>query len=286
MPYNPNAAPKPEPRTFKNIGKCVANRIISLATAVADGVMRELPDGEDAGAPYWDLRYEALDAVLDTGGAYTIRSGCKLFTKEGKIQDNTQRPFQIGKAFAGLGIDVFPGDPNGEFDGWCMSKGHEAIGVNPNAANIIGNAFSLEKPGFDKSNDKDRNRFAAPLPTAELGNAFVFTGEQNVIPTQQGSGANEAGEQAPAPANFVDILTTESALTSVIAAISGKPVANLDDALFSAGIRHQFQINGESVMGAAAAGTLAATLEQAGKITVVDGVVAFASAVGVPQSGA
>lgn len=274
MTYNPSSAPKPEPRTFKNIGKCVANRIISLQTAVAEGVMRELPDGEDAGAPYWDLRYEALDAVLDTGGAYTIRSGCKLFTKEGKIQDNTQRPFQIGKAYAGLGIDVFPGDPDGSFDAWCAAHGQDTIGANPNAANIVGNAFSLEKPGVDRDNPKDRNRFAAPLPTAELGADYVFTGTQNVIPTQQGGGGNEAGEQAPATANFVDILTTESALASVVAAITGKPVSALDDALLSAGISHQFQINGESVMGAAAAGTLAATLEQAGKISVADGLVA------------
>ncbi len=266
MSYNPNEAPKPEPRTFKNIGKCVANRIISLATAVAEGVMRELPDGEDAGAPYWDLRYEALDAVLDTGGAYTIRSGCKLFTKEGKIQDNTQRPFQIGKAFAGLGIDVFPGDPKGEFDSWCLAKGHEPIGANANAQDIVGNVFSLEKPGFDRDNDKDRNRFAAPLPTAELGAAFVFTGEQNVITTQQGSGGNEEGAQAPTTVNFVDILTNEDALGKVLAAIDGKDMSNLDDALLAAGISHQYQINGESVMGAAVSETLISSLVAAGKL--------------------
>lgn len=273
MPYNPSAAPKPEPRSFKNIGKCVSNRIISIQTAVDEGVMREVPEGEDAGAPYWDLRYEALDAVLDTGGAYTIRSGCKLFTKEGKIQDNTQRPFQIGKAFAGLSIDVFPGDPTGEFDAWCLSHGQDTIGANANAANIVGNCFSLEKPGFERDNPKDRNRFAAPLPTAELGAAFVFTGTQNVIPTQQGTGGTD-GEKAPPSSNFVDVLSNDEALAGVVAAISGKSVTELDDALMSAGISHQYQINGESVMGAAAAGTLAATLETAGKITVNGGVVA------------
>jgi hypothetical protein len=274
MPYNPNAAPKPEPRSFKNIGKCIANRIISIQTAVDEGVMREVPEGEDAGAPYWDLRYEALDAVLDTGAAYTIRSGCKLFTKAGKIQDNTQRPFQIGKAFAGLSIDVFPGDPTGEFDAWCASHGQDTIGENANAANIVGNSFSLEKPGVDRDDPKDRARFAAPLPTAELGAAFVFTGEQNVIPTQAGSGGNSDGEKAPPSSNFVDVLSNDEALAGVIAAISGKSVTELDDALMGAGISHQFQINGESVMGAAAAGTLAATLESAGKITVTNGVVA------------
>lgn len=265
MPYNPNAAPKPEPRTFKNIGKCVANRIISLATAVAEGVMRELPEGEDAGAPYWDLRYEALDAVLDTGGAYTIRSGCKLFTKEGKIQDNTQRPFQIGKAYAALQIDVFPGDPNAEFDSWCLAHGQDTIGANPNVQDIVGNVFSLEKPGFDRDNDKDRNRFAAPLPTAELGAAFVFAGEVNTIPTQAGTGGNEEGQQAPVAANFVDILTNEDALAKVLAAIDGK-TDNLDDALLAAGVSHQFQINGESVMGAAVSGTLVPALKVAGKL--------------------
>ena len=270
MPYNPSAAPKPEPRTFKNIGKCAANRIISIQKAVDDGVMREVPDGTDGNDPYWDLRYDALDAVLDTGGVYTIRSGCKLFNKENKIQDNTQRPFQIGKAFAGLGIDVFPGDPNGEFDSWCAAHGQDTIGSNPNAQDIVGNVFSLEKPGFDRSNDKDRARFAAPLPTAELGREFVFTGKQNVIPTQQGSGGNEAGEQAPATANFVDILTTAAALASVLQAIMGKNILTLDDALLSAGISHQYQINGESVMGAAVAGTLASTLAVANKVTIDD----------------
>lgn len=281
MPYNPTAAPNPEPRVFKNIVRCAFNRLISLGTAVAEGVMRELPEGEDAGAPYWDLRYIALDSRLDTGGDYTVRSGAKLFTKDGKIQDNRQRPFQVSQAFAGLALQVFPGDPTGAFDVWCAAHGHEAIGANEayDESQIIGNIFMVQKPASDKSNPKDPARFAAPLPITVLGPEYQFTGEVQIIPTQQGTGgSNEAGQQAPSTASFVDILQTEAAMAAVLAAISGQSVDALDDALIAAGITHTYQINGEAVLGAAIGGSLVGALEAAGKITNANGVVVLVEA--------
>lgn len=266
MPYNPMAAPDREPLKFKNTVEGMVNRIISMQEAVNENVMQSLPDGEDPNAPYWDLRYKALDAViLPERTPSIVRSGSKLFTKEGKVQDNTQRPFQVAAAFAGLGINVFPGDPEGKFDAWCAGKGHEPIGPNPgyNPDTFIGNKFIVEKPAADRNNPKDPARFAAPLPTAVLGRDFLYKGDvREITPSSENSGGNVP----PTAIAFTDVLSDEGARKQVLAAIDGKPVDSLDDALLSASIPHTLQINGESIMGAAVNGTLATALGEFVKV--------------------
>ena len=287
MGYDPNSAPEREPLTFKNHARCVVDEIITVAEAVDKGLMRELykasPD-----EPYWSVQYVALDARQADGGTVDVRSGGRLFMKNNetglyRMMDKTQRPSKISKAFAGLGIVVFPGDPDGKFDAWCRANVdpkdscHDGIGVSTgfDAAKVIANCFIVEKPPRNRDNDRDPANFAAPLPTAVLGSDYVFTGEVRILPPQ--SQANEEGQQAPSQANFRDILSDSEAQASVLAAIEGKPLIALDEALMSAGISHNLQINGESVMASAVSGTLAARLENAGVVTLKDGVVALIS---------
>lgn len=260
---------------FKNHVRCVVDEIITLEEARTRGLLfnDQFPQNSDPGEAYWDLRYEALDSRQADGGKVDVRSGCRLFEKKQdgtyKQADKYRRPKQISTAFAGLGINAFPGDPEGKFDSWCQSRGLDTIGANPvfDATKIVGNCFVVEKPPRNRENDRDPVNFAAPLPTAVLGPNYTYTGDVRLIQARQDQ-ANEAGQQAPSPANFKDILTDDEAKASVLAAIAGKPTGALDEALMTAGISHNFQVNGESVMAAAVSGTLAATLEKAGLISV------------------
>ena len=276
MPYNPMGAPSPEPRKFKNTVRCLANEIISLQEAVDRKVMQSLPEGEDANAPYWFLQYVAVDSRWDDGSDYTISSSGKLFTKDGKVQDNRQRPFQVSRAFAGLGISAFPGDPAGKFDAWCTSHGHESLGANPDydASKVVNNHFIVEKPAPDRNNPNDPARFAAPLPIAALGPAFVFSGDVKIV-TRNQSQVSADGSVAPTAINFRDIMSDEAARASVLQAIVGHKVEDLGDVLLAAGVSHNFQVNGESVVAAAMSGTLAGVLATAGHIMVVDDVVSL-----------
>jgi hypothetical protein len=266
MGYDPNQAPAKEPRRFSNQARCVVNEIISLQDAVDQKVYRELPEGASGEEPYWNLQYEALDARLEDGTAIAIKSGAKLFTKEGKVQDNTQRPAQVAKAFAGLGISVFPGDPTGKFDRYCASIGKTPIGSNPSydASKVVGNCFTLLSP-LDK--------FGAPIPTGALGSDFVFVGEVRTIKRKDAE-VGEDGVAAPATANGPDILAPENTamLAGVLAAIDGHGVGeDLFDVLRAAGIDNRLMIGGESLLAAAVAGSLAATLAEKGLVALDGG---------------
>ncbi|KKL96738.1 hypothetical protein LCGC14_1841510, partial [marine sediment metagenome] len=95
MPYDPKQAGDPIPRKFKNVVRCTANEIITMLEAVALGRYRSLPDGIGEGEPYWDLCFETLDAKRTDGTPLSRATGGRLFTKEGKQQDNTQRPYRL-----------------------------------------------------------------------------------------------------------------------------------------------------------------------------------------------
>jgi len=279
MPYNPNDAPEREPLTFKNHVRCVVDEIITVAEAVTRGRMRQLPEGLDPDQPYWDIQYIALDAKQADGGAVNVSSGCRLFSKRQDgtyhMADKNQRPAKISKAFAGLGITAFPGDSSGRFDSWCVAHGVDTIGDNPgfDATKIVNNHFIVEKPPRNRENDRDPVNFAAPLPTAVLGTDYIFTGDVRILPPA--SQVNEEGQQAPSPANFRDIMQDEEAQASVLKAIEGKPMQALDEALMAAGISHNIQIGGESVMASAVSGKLAARLEGEGLVTIINGIVSL-----------
>ena len=117
------AANDPIPRKYKNVVKCIADEIITMSEAVGRGRYRSLPDGVGENEPYWDLCFETLDAKRVDGTPLSLATGGRLFTKEGKKQDNTQRPYRLSVAFAGLPdrISIFPGDPDGKFDSFCNS---------------------------------------------------------------------------------------------------------------------------------------------------------------------
>jgi len=269
MPYNPMAAPNPEPRKFKNTVRCIADEIISLQEAANRKVIQAVPEGEDPNAPYWLLQYVALDCRWDDGSDYLISASSKLFTKDGKTQDNRQRPSANARSFAGLGISVFPGDPTGKFDAWCAAKGHEALGSNPDfdASRVVGNCFIVEKPAPDRNNPNDPARFAAPLPIAALGASYVFPDDVRTFAKNQNQ-VNADGSVAPSPVSFQDIMTDEGARKVVIDAILGKKVGDLGDVLLAAGISHNAQVNGESVVAAAMSGSLAGALAGAGFISI------------------
>ena len=277
MPYNPNDAPERAPLTFKNHVRCVVDEVITVAEAVTRGRMRQLPEGLDPEQPYWDIQYIALDAKQADGGAVNVSSGCRLFSRRQDgtyhMADKNQRPAKISRAFAGLGITAFPGDPGGRFDSWCAAHGVDTIGENPSfdTTKIVNNHFIVEKPPRNRENDRDPVNFAAPLPTAVLGPDYIFTGDVRILPPA--SQVNEEGQQAPSQANFRDIMKDELAQASVLKAIEGKPIQALDEALMAAGISHNIQIEGESVMASAVSGRLAGQLEGVGLVTIRDGVI-------------
>jgi len=74
-----------------------------------------------------------------------------------------------------------------------------------------------------------------------------------------------------APPNFRDILTDAEARTAILKAIDGKRVDDLGDALLGAGVSHNFQCIGESIVAVAMSGRLAPVLVEAGHIIVHDG---------------
>jgi hypothetical protein len=273
MSYDPLQARDPEPRQFKNQVKCVVNEIVSLNDLVALGIYRILPEGAKGNEPYWNIRCIALDAKLDDGSPIYVNLGGKLFTKEGKPQDNKQRPTQVAKAFAAHGISVFPGDPTGKFDAFCASIGQPPIGPNPSydATKVVGNCFTLLSP------DREKDKFGAPLPIAVLGPDFIYTGEVRTV-TRKSSDIAEDGTVTPAvAAPGADVLAPESvaSLATLLEAINGKPVDGTDffDLLRATNLPQTLMLDGQSLLGAAVSGALISTLAEKGLIDVSAGTV-------------
>ena len=269
-------AKDPVPRKFKNVLKCIADEIVTMAEAVSRGRYRSLPDGVGEGEPYWDLAFETLDARRTDGTALTVVTAGRLFTKEGKMQDNTQRPYRLSVAFTGLGISIFPGDPEGKFDTFCASIGVDAIGANPsfipNA--IIGRVFLVEMEPMEIGRDM-------PLPITAEPEDYIYTGKVREVKPREDSGMNPDGQAAPASNNLIDILKPggEGGLAQVLTLLDGQPVdADLFALLRTGGLDNRTLIDGESVLGVAVNdGALTSKLTEAGHVTIEEGKIAVST---------
>jgi len=270
MSYDPTQAGDPIATRFKNVVRCIANEIITMAEAVSRGRFRQLPDGVGENEPYWDLCFETLDARRTDGTPLSLATAGKLYTKDGKMQDNTQRPYRLSVAFAGLGISLFPGDPEGKFDGFCASINQEPFGVNTNydASKVVGRVFLVEMEKMEIGRDM-------PLPITAEPEGYLYTGKvREVAPRAEGT-VNPDGTATPMTNEHVDILTPEGAetLVQILKLIDGQPIdAEMFDLIKAGGVDSRAMIGGESVLGAAVNGdTLPKKLEELGHITITDG---------------
>src|SRR3989304_2422047 len=240
MPYDPNDAPKPEPRRFKNVLRYTVDEGVTVQKAHDKfGRSREIPESMDPEEPYWVLQAEAVDAKFEDGGKLQVDSSTALFSHlpDGsvKMKDSNQRPSRIVKGFRGLGVNVFPAE--------------------------------MEEQKFN-----DRT-YRYPLPIQELGATHVHTGQVRLIPRRET--ANEDGTSGPSPAQFTDLLKDTEMQAKVLAAVDGRgsAVDSADDlysALREAGIGNGVTIDGESILATVIGGELPGRLEKAGLATVVD----------------
>ncbi len=272
MPYDPTAAPDPTQREFKNVLKCVVNEIITVGEAHERSRFRDMPASADVAAPYWDIHYEAQDArLMPDNIPLPVTGGQKLFTAEGKRQDNNQRPFRYATVFNGLGVSVFPGDPEGKFDAWCVANGQEPIGVNPSydASKVVGRIFLCI---MRKAEDLGTIGKPLPMPLTAEPETFTFTGQvRNVQRKQTEAGAD--GTVQPAQVTTVDIKTDEAARNQVIQALVGAAEdADLFDVLRAAGVGNNLMVDGQSALAVAANGGLVEALD--GAVEIVDGKIA------------
>jgi len=270
MAYDPTQAGDPIPRKFKNVVKCIANEIITMAEAVSRGRYRQLPDGVGENEPYWDLCFETLDARRTDGTPLSLATAGRLYTKEGKMQDNTQRPYRLSVAFAGLGISLFPGDPEAKFDAFCASINQEPFGTNPSydASKVVGRVFLVEMEEMEIGRDM-------PLPITAEPEGYLYTGKVREVTPRADSGVNPDGAVAPVSNDLVDIVKPggEDALKQVLGLLDGQAVdAEVFDLLRAGGIDNRTLFDGESLLGIAVNdGALAQKLEESGHITITDG---------------
>lgn len=270
MSYDPMTAGDPVEHKFKNVVKCVANDIITVAEAVARGRWQKTPEGVGENEPYWDLCFETLDARRTDGTPLTLATAGLLFNKDGKKKDNTQRPYRLSVAFAGLQISIFPADPEGKFDAFCASINQEPIGANPNydASKMVGRVFLVEMEKMEVGRDM-------PLPITAEPEGYLYTGKVREVAPRADSGVNADGAAAPASNDAVDIAKPggEDALKQVLGLIDGQPVdADLFEVIRGGGIDNTTLFDGESLLGVAVNdGALAKKLEEAGHITITDG---------------
>ena len=274
MSYDPTQAGDPIPRKFKNVLRCIADEIITMAEAVTRGRYRQLPEGVGENEPYWDLAFETMDAKRTDGTALTVVTAGRLFTKEGKMQDNTQRPYRLSVAFAGMGVSVFPGDPEGKFDAFCAGIGVDAIGTNPSfdASKVVGRVFLVEMEPMEIGRDM-------PLPITAEPEGYIYTGKVREVRPRE-SGDDQAGA-APSSNNLVDVTKVggEEALKMVLGLLDGQAAdADLFDVLRSGGVDNRTLFDGESLLGVAVNdGVLTAKLAEAGYLEVKDGKIAIST---------
>ena len=276
MSYDPTQAGDPVPKKFKNVLRCVTNDIITVAEAVARGRWKDTPEGVGDNEPYWDLCFEALDSKWADGSTVLRPTAGLLYNKDGKRKDNTQRPYRLAVAFAGLQISLFPGDPEGKFDAFCASINAEPIGANPSydASKVVGRVFLVEMEKMEMGRDM-------PLPITAEAEGYVFTGKVFTFAARSDGGVNSDGAAAPATNDLVDIAKPDGAetLKQVLGLLDGQPAdADLFDVIKAGGIDNRTMFDGESLLGVAVNdGALTTKLEELGHISIEDGKIAVSS---------
>ncbi len=281
MSYDPTQAGDPIPRKFHGTLKCIANEVITMAEAVERGYRMKtanaptgLYEGERAEEPYWAFILETLDVKLEDGTPLTVRACGKLFTKENNRQDNTQRPSRVSTSFAGCGISLFPGDPEGKFDAFCASINQDALGVNPNydASKVVGRVFECVMEPMEPGGK-------IPLLEAPRPEGYLYAGKVRTIARRTDGGeVNTDGQAAPTSNSMVDVTKDggEEALKSLLGILDGQAAdADLFDLLRTSGYDNTTLFDGESLLGVAVNdGALTGKLQEAGYVSVADGKIA------------
>ncbi len=281
MGYDPTQAGDPIPRKFKNVLRCVNDDIITVAEAVSRKRWKDTPEGVGENEPYWDLAFEALDSKWSNGDTVIRPTAGLLYNKDGKRKDNTQRPYRLSVAFAGLPdkIHIFPGDPEGKFNTWCAANcaleedRRDGIGINPSfdASKVVGRVFIVEMEPMEMGRDM-------PLPLTAEPEGYVYTGKVHTF-AARGEGGGDAA--APASNNLVDITKVggEEALQQVLGLLDGQPGdADLFEVLRTGGIDNRTLFDGESLLGVAINdGVLTAKLAEAGYLEIKDGKIAVST---------
>ncbi|KKL50359.1 hypothetical protein LCGC14_2306280 [marine sediment metagenome] len=239
-----------------------------MPEAVARGRWKDTPEGVDDKEAYWDLCFEALDSRWADGSTVLRPTAGLLYNKDGKRKDNTQRPYRLAVAFAGLQISLFPGDPEGKFDAFCAGIGVDAIGTNPSfdASKVVGRVFLVEMEPMEIGRDM-------PLPITAEPEGYIYTGKVREVKPREG-GDDQAGA-APASNNLVDITKPggEEALKQILGILDGQAAdADLFDLLRTGGLDNRTLIDGESVLGVAVNdGALTTKLTEAGHVVIKGG---------------
>ena len=281
MGYDPTQAGDPIPRKFKNVMRCTSNEVITMTEALSRGrYFQGLPEGVSENEPFWDFFFEALDAKwLRDGTPLSWKAAGRLYTKEGKRQDNTSKPYRVSTGFAGIPgnpISVFPGDPEGKFDGFCASVNDDPMGPNPNydASKILGRVFLCEIEKVDFGTDM-------PLPITAYEEGYIFTGKVRELGSSTGGDMTAEGTAAPASNTLVDIMQPEGeeGLKQVLSILDGQAAdADMFDLLRTGGVDNRTLINGESVLGVAVNdGALTTKLMEGGHLIIKDGRIAVST---------
>ena len=207
MSGNPLNAPERKELPRQNYVRLIRNEIVDMPLALKEKSGISAAEQVD----FWQLTYEALDVkwsddtVINGDNFFAFQFGNKLETKKGDALDKTNPPYVCSAAFAGLGLNVWPLDPD--------YSGDE-----------IGECFILEQTKFFTGTQFEK---MAPIPIERLGKDFTFDGEVRVIQTKA---EREAGGTASAVAatvtQTVEITDDESIKAEIASALRGKDVSD------------------------------------------------------------
>ncbi len=250
MSGNPLNAPDRKELPRQNYVRLIRNEIVDMPLALKERSGISAAEQVD----FWQLTYEALDVawsdgtVINGDNFFAFQFGNKLETKKGDALDKTNPPYICSAAFAGLGLNVWPLDP--DYDG-----------------SDIGECFILEQTKFFAGTQFEKS---APIPIERLGKDFVFDGEVRVIQTKA---EREAGGTASAVAatvtQTVEITDDVGVQAEIAAALIDKDVtdkAGILTALSTIGPGKT--LNGGSFMGQVAS-NLQGALEALAKADII-----------------
>lgn len=237
---SPLHAPDREPLKSTNIVRCVRNEVHDDAPLQ---VKEAWGATEGQQIPHWEIEYECLDTQWPDGNPVKrFFSSILIDPRTGKQLDNEQPYFTVAQAFAGLGITVFPNDPQ------------------YNEAEVVGNCFEIENIPVPRS--KKKRRF--PIPTQVLGRDYEYTGEVRTITPRNDEEANASvGATASGAPVTVDLSTDAAAREKLIAALEGVDRDNEDavlDAIRLARISNA-TLEGKGLLSHVMQGTLFTTLD-------------------------
>jgi len=228
---NPSAAPEPKALVRSNIVKVISNEIIDMPLR-----LKEKSNVEPGTyVPFWSIEYECLDVRYPDSNAFITSFGSRLFNKHGEPMDKNQRPAACSAAFAGLGIVVYPADP--DYD----------------ESTVIGNHFVVEGTEFPTGRP-------APLPIKTLGPAYIYAGDVRVLQPRNSDEVAVSGGSAPITTEVMDDPELLSKLVDALSSVDLEDTGALANAIRSAQLGQGLTIGGESLLGVTLDGNLPTAL--------------------------